>query len=132
MTDQTIVLTHPTLPISATRGVWALCRCYGVCQGADGSEYLMASTHDADTMSATLLTALSRGLRDADAIGWAIAERERHREESARSNAIREEADGLRKLASAISATAEADVLERILGRLTERTRYAVRAQLRG
>jgi len=65
------------------------------------------------------------------ALLWALDEYRRQSEESARIRAQHADAAATAKLASAISASANQDALDRILPRLSERTQYAVRQQLR-
>jgi hypothetical protein len=77
-----------------------------------------------------LMLALAAGHRDEAAITWALAERQRREEAYAIAHAINSEAASLQSLANAIRGANDDATLEKLLGRLTERTRYAVRAQL--
>lgn len=72
------------------------------------------------------------GCDDWRALAWAAAEEQRRREACTASTAQAREADGLAALAKALRDAGDATVLEKILGRLSERTQYAVRAQLKG
>jgi len=72
------------------------------------------------------------GRDDWAALAWAAAEEQRRREACTASTAHAREAEGLKELAGAIRQAGDASVLDRILGRLSERTQYAVKQQLRG
>lgn len=66
------------------------------------------------------------------ALYWAAQEIQRRREETTRACAISREAESLRELAGAIRGSSESALLEKILGRVTEKTRFAIQQQLRG
>lgn len=130
MSDKTQIMRHTTLPISAPRCYWTQAG-YQIYHRPDDSSYVgQADGYHCD-MDGILMLALAAGKTDADAVAWAIAEHQRRKEEDASVQAIRAEAASLAKLAAAIRDSGEDAVLERIMGRLTERTRYAVRAQLK-
>lgn len=71
------------------------------------------------------------GSTDGDiVIGWALSEVTRQAEEKTRSTAIAREAESLAALARAIKESEKQAIIEQIIGRLSERTQYAVRKQL--
>jgi hypothetical protein len=72
------------------------------------------------------------GRDDWHALAWAAAEEQRRHEACTASTAQAREADALRELAASIRSAGDETVLGRVLSRLSERTQYAVRQQLRG
>jgi len=114
---------HPNLPITAEAHYW---QTLGYSVYTD-SDRVGAGPHDGTEL---LILALGTGKVGRDAITWALAERRRRCEEDSRSSAISAEGAGLAKLAAALRDASEEDVLRKLLGRLTERTQYAVRQQL--
>jgi hypothetical protein len=115
---------HPTLNISASALTW---RAAGF-ETYSNTDQVGRGPYGFDELLILGLAAVPTGDGQV-VIAWAIAERQRRSEERARVDAQRAEADAMRQLAAAISATAEDDVLQRLLGRLTDRTRHAVRSQ---
>lgn len=71
------------------------------------------------------------GLTDA-ALYWAACEWQRRKEEQTRSTAIAREAESIGALAKSLCSEADKSVLDRIITKLSERTQYAVRQQLKG
>ena len=72
------------------------------------------------------------GRDDWQALAWAAAEHQRRREACTASAAQAREAEGLKELAAALRTAGDETVLDRVLSRLSERTQYAVRQQLKG
>ena len=70
---------------------------------------------------------LATGLTDWHALAWAVTESRRQVEERTRVTAQAREADAVSKLAAALSE----DAAESLIGKMSERLQYAVRAQLR-
>ncbi len=71
------------------------------------------------------------GAKDERAVAWALAERQRRAEEQTRSTAQAREADGLMALAQSIRQSSNEEFLKKLFGNLTEKTQYAIKAQLR-
>ena len=71
------------------------------------------------------------GHADDRAVYWACAEHRRRLEESLRTGAMGREAQAISELAASIRASNEQNALDSILSRLSEKTQYAVRAQLK-
>lgn len=86
---------------------------------------------DSDMKRALPLAVIETGGTGPEALAWAIKEVSRQSEERTRVTAINREAKAIRELASALRGAEESKVLEQIMGRLTERTQYAVRQQLK-
>lgn len=113
---------HPTLPIEAPREYWAM---LGYTVYTDDS--VGGGPHDGNEL---LALALANGRSQEEAIAWALAERQRRKEAAEMASAMRQEGAGLTQLAEAIQSTSEDEFIRKLLGRLTERTQYAVRQQL--
>jgi hypothetical protein len=78
-------------------------------------------------LAAAIATTGDRGEK---ALGWAVVEQQRRREERTRVTAQAREAEAISALAQAIREGGEDAALERVIGRLSERTQHAVRKQL--
>ncbi len=115
-------ITHPTLPITAPANYW---RAGGYTVYTDGSIGGFLSG-----MDSLLMLAIAAGKHDEDAIAWAMAEKHRRSEESARNSALVADAAAICKLADALRQSSDDEILQRILSRLSERTQCAVRQQL--
>jgi hypothetical protein len=72
------------------------------------------------------------GCDDWRALAWAAAEEQRRSEARTSATALAREAEGIQALAKSLSQISDQSVLERIISRLSERTQYAVRSQLKG
>lgn len=72
------------------------------------------------------------GCDDWQALSWAIAEHERRKAAKTAATAQAREAEGLKSLATSLANAGDQTVLDRVLSRLSERTQYAVRSQLKG
>lgn len=66
------------------------------------------------------------------AITWAAMEYRRRMEESLRVGAMNRESDALKALSAALSTQTERNLAQRIMGALTENTKFALRQQLKG
>jgi hypothetical protein len=117
MTDDTQV-PHKTLPITAPTVYWRALG-YTIYQGGSGQQY--ADGHYDGIL--ILAMAATDGSGPA-VIASALAERTRRQEEHERNAAVT-------KLADAILQSSRQEALESIIGSLTEKTQFAVRAQLR-
>jgi hypothetical protein len=80
---------------------------------------------------ALLIQGIAHTGRDSRAIAWVLDELQRRREESARTDAQKAEAKAIADLAAALKSETDRAVLDKLLPRLTERTRFAVLAQLK-
>jgi len=120
-------LTH--CGITAPRHLWIALN-YEVSQNAAGETEVYRGPYkgEADLYAARLAT----GADDWRALAWLAQENARRAEEKTRVTAQAREAEALGALAAAIKGSANEEVLSRILGRLSERTQYAVRQQLKG
>jgi Flp pilus assembly protein TadB len=76
--------------------------------------------------------AVSKGMIGAAAIGWAVEESNRRNDISRQVAAQSSEAAAIASLAAALQAGTTSSVVRDVLGRLSERTQYAVRQQLAG
>lgn len=117
------IYKHPSLPISAPAQWWRSAG-YTVYSNSDtvgGGPYHFEEF---------LILALAAGKADQDAIAWAIAERQRRSEQSAMTAAVASEASAIAALAGAINSSGESEITDRILSRVSERTRYAIKQQL--
>jgi hypothetical protein len=72
------------------------------------------------------------GSDDWQALAWAVAEHERRKASKTAATAQAREAEGLQALAKSLQQAGDESVLDRVLSKLSERTQYAVRAQLKG
>ena len=117
MADDTQDVTHPTLPITAPAAYW---KALGYTVYSNGSVQAMPQGTDA-------LLILGMAATDGSGpavIASALAERTRRQEEHERNETAR-------KLADAMIASGRQEALESVIGSLSEKTQYAVRAQLR-
>lgn len=121
---------HPGLDITADAIYWRTLgyTCYANTDEVGGSP-------DGDYGSAKELLILgmqATGANDERAIAWALAERQRRREEGSRTAAAHAEAKAVAELAAAIRDSTEEAFLDRLLPRLSEKLQYALRQQLKG
>jgi hypothetical protein len=122
-TTTTRTLSHPRIPLSAPEWAW---RAAGYATHNNSDEVGMGP-YGAEAL---MLQALGRGLAGVEALAWVVTELARAGEERTRVTAQAREAEALTALAQAIRESGEADVLGRILERVSERTQYAIRQQL--
>lgn len=127
MSNQTAI--HDQTGISAPQMTWGT---LGATVGtyADGSLHVSGLPHGTEEL--LVIAIHETQSRDERAIAWALAERQRRREEQTRSTALAREAEAIGQLAAALRTANDQSVLDRILSHLSERTQYAVRQQLRG
>jgi hypothetical protein len=128
-------IQHPTINLFAPREYWE------ALGAVTGSGYQIYSKGGADSVQVPagndtdviLLQGIAHtGLHDENAICWALDEIQRRREERARNEVKLKEAEAVKALAEALRGESDQAFLERLLPRLTENTRYAVRNQLQG
>lgn len=128
------IIRHRTLPISAPESFWRALgwTVYAEREGSEINDIAgdRAFSHRIDEMLA--LAIVQTGANDERCLAWAIAESQRRTEEQTRSTALAREAESLGKLAEAIKTESESSLLSRIMGRLTEKTQWALRQQLAG
>lgn len=127
--------THPSLPIEAPENYWRAAGYVFYSSSLECQKELYIAPSggmERDRMDQLLMIALANGRSQEDAIAWAMAERQRQNEASSASHALASEANALRELASALRQAGEDTVLEKILSRVSEKTRYAIRRQLKG
>lgn len=126
------MITYTALAIVASEAAWSAAgaEVYSNRDTIDRGQLLRRYGNGVDMHEVLFLAVHVTGRRDDYAVAWAIAERQRRLEGSHQNAVISGEAGALRELAQAIAGTTESAVLERILGRLSERTQYAVRQQL--
>jgi hypothetical protein len=115
--------THPRLNVTASRTAWISA---GYTVYTDDT--LGSGPHGMDEL---IFLGTQSGQSGDGAIAWAITEHQRRIECERRDNAEAANARAVKDLADAIRHSSEADALQRILGRLSEKTQYAVRQQLR-
>lgn len=116
---------HRNIPVSAPQHLWSAAG-YTTYTNTD----TVGSSHYQGMDSILAVGAAMHPQDGQAALVWAIKERQRQQELQARNYAQLKEAESLAALALAIRESASEQVLQSILGRLTDRTRYAVRAQL--
>ena len=121
------ILSHPGLPISAPEWAWTAAGF----QTYSNTDEVGHHQHHCSEMTELLALALAKGLDGAAAIADAVTEQQRRREASAQTSALAAEAKAIGQLAEAIAEAGEDSALQRIMPRLTERTRLIVRAQLK-
>ena len=127
MTTTTTMYKHQKIPgLTADAATW---QAAGFTTYSN-SDLVNAGPHGFDAF--LVLGIDATGSRDAKAICWAMREKQRREEEKTRSTAIAREAEAISALAQAINSASEDRILEGIMSRLSERTRYAVLQQLRG
>lgn len=119
------VYRHWSIPLSASKVAW---KAAGFTVSSN-SDVVGGGPYGFETL---LFLAVAQDLTGDKAIAWALTEGRRRMEQDSMAAAIASSGDGARQLADAIRQSGEKDALERIIGRLTERTQYAVRAQLAG
>lgn len=133
-TTTTNEITH--LGVTAPLSVWELLGYRQSAYRTDApveakSHYTHIDREETARLDSLVLQGLAATARaDSTAIAWALSEQNRRGEEKARSRSIAIEAEALITLAKAIREGGEEATLERIIGRLSERTQYAVRSQL--
>lgn len=122
------VIRHRTLPVSAPECFW---RAMGwqVYTNTDEAGERCHHGSGADTL---LAVALTHGLEGEKALGYVVTEWRRETEERTRATALAREADAIAALAHAIKADSEQALVARIMGRLTQKTQWALRQQLAG
>lgn len=118
--------SHPTLPLTARAHAWKAAG-YAI---YDNSQEVGVSSSPMGMHELLAQGLLEHPENGEAAIRWAVNEHQRRQEESSRNRAQFCEARAIEKLAAALNASVESEVLQRILGRLTEKTQYAVRQQL--
>lgn len=123
------IITH--LGVSAPINLWAMLGYYAT--DCDGITELRS--HSGSTPDPLVIRGKAAAHSGADGeavIAWALGEQTRQREETTRSCAISREAEAIQALAKSIRQSEETSILEKIMSRLSERTQYAVRQQLKG
>ena len=122
-----MIYRHAVLPIAAPEMYWTALG-YRVCLGTDvvDKPFLPA---DEEKILILALGACPNATGET-VLAWALREAQRRKEESERVRGQHHEANAIKELAKAISGSAEDVVLQNILRRLTDRTQYAVKAQL--
>lgn len=126
MNTEPEIITH--LGISAPRHIWTMLGYYAVTNNGILELRPNSFSSNADSL---IVRAKAEGHTGETAIAWALGEQTRQAEERTRSTAMAREAEALGRLAAAIRDGGEEAALERIIGRLSERTQYAVRQQLK-
>lgn len=127
MSDTITTFRHPTLPVSAPADYW---HPLGYTTYSNTDIVALGSGFRSDSDELVMLGVGATGANDERALVWAMSERNRRNEERTRVTAQAREAEAIKDLANAIRTSAEDTVLAKILGRLSERTQYAVRTQL--
>ena len=130
------MIRHPELDITAPAPYW---RALAVVTGAyrvqhrdNGEDYLYVDRIGAPRTEILLLQGIEHTQsHDQRVIVWALDELQRRREEDRRVSASAGESDAIQALAKALASERDGAFLERLLPHLTERTRFAVRAQLK-
>lgn len=125
--DNQRMLNHPKMPLSAPEYVWKAAG-YNVYTNSDEVSPPSGYSNEVDKL---LPSGMARFPGDPDrAICWAAEESHRRQTERTRVTAQAREAEAISALARALSSCTEEEVLKSLLGRLTERTQYAVKKQL--
>lgn len=117
---------HYRIPIEAPGHVWAAAG-YTLYTNSDVIG-VGNSVHGMDDL--VVLGTLHHPDSGEKAILWAIAERQRRKEETTRSTAMAREAEALSALARAIEGCSEKDLISKILSRVSDKTRIIVMKQL--
>ncbi len=120
------LIRHRSLPISAPRAYWVALGW----QTYSNSD--QAGNHPVFNMDGLLAMAAATGHQGEEALAWAVGEHQRQVEEKTRATAVAREAEAISALAQSLRSEADTAVLERIMSRLSEPTRWAVRKQLSG
>jgi hypothetical protein len=123
------MIRHKTLPVEAPEEFWIAMKwsVYSNVDTAGGRAF--DNSGEADKL---LAIAVTKGMHGADALAYAVEEIDRQHEVSALTRAMRTDSSAVSKLADAMKTEAEETVLSRIMSRLSERTQYAIRQQLKG
>jgi hypothetical protein len=124
MTTTTETYRHDGLDIVAPRTYWSALGYSVFTTGNVGT-----GPHNGEEL--LILGIAATGAHDEKAVAWAIAEKQRRIEKQTESTALAREADGLKALAESIRQNSNEEFLTKLFGRLTDKTRYAIKAQLR-
>lgn len=119
--------THPATGITATTTVWYAFRA----SITTHDDHLEAYNLPHGSEELLVLGMNATGDTGEKAIAWAMTERNRREEAKTIATAIAREGEAIATLARAISSSSEEGFIERLLPRLTENLRFAVKAQLR-
>ena len=124
------ICTHAKFPISAPDYIW---RSLGwtVYEGTDVISS-RRSTNWGDSHDELLALAVTKGLRDTDALRFYAEESNRREEQKTMATAIARQAEAISKLAASIRSESDQSVLSKIMSQLTEPTQWALRKQLAG
>ena len=117
--------THPSIPLQAPAHVW---RAAGYTIHDNTNTVGFNANPDMD-MLITLGTAHHPD-NDMQAILWGVTEYRRRCEERTRVTALNREAAAISELAQTIKSTTEQTVMNRLLDKLSDKTRHAVRQQV--
>jgi hypothetical protein len=129
MSEQRI-LRHPKFDVAAPESYWTAANWTVYSNTETVGPRAWSNSTEADELIALGIAAT--GKHDESVLVWVMAETQRRKEEQTRVTALAREAEGLKALATSLATVSDQSVLDRILSRLSERTQYAVRAQLKG
>lgn len=115
---------HAVNAVDASEAAW---KAAGAYTALSGEEKVACGPHG---FEALLHLALHEGKTGDDAVAWAMAEDRRRKEADSLHYALRAQAEATEKLAAAIRQSGQDEALKAIMGRLSEKTQYAVRQQL--
>lgn len=129
----TTELKHPKLNVWADREVWTATRQFYITKSGDGGTVSDRGSTNSEDMNPLLVIGMQvlEDPKPNEVVVWAMQEQQRRREERTRATAHAKEAEAINNLADAIRGASEDDVLARILGKVSERTRCAVLQQLK-
>lgn len=123
------MIKHRTLPVEAPEEFWAAMKWQLHSNTEIAGPRAGDNSGEADKL---LAIAVTKGMTGCDALAFVVEEIDRQHEVSMLTAAMRHEGSATAKLADALKAENEETVLSRIMSRLSERTQYAVKAQLKG
>lgn len=126
MTEDRII-RHRTLPIEAPLAMWVA---FGW-ETYTNTDVAGRRPWD-DNADQLLAIAVAKGLTGAQALAFAVEERQRQNEEQRRASVVCKEAEAIAALASSLRTESDRSVVQRIMSRLSERTQWALRSQLKG
>ena len=123
------MLKHRSLAIEAPESIWRALK-FQVYSNVDivGDQYF----DNNGSMDVLLAIATVNGLSGSQALSWAATEHQRQREQSAMAASVRANATAIENLAKALSDQSDQNVVQKVMGKLSEATQWSLRKQLAG
>jgi hypothetical protein len=123
--------THYSLEITAAGPYWHALGFQPI-DPVDPAEKGTVAYHRVGSIDGILILGIAKtGAHDERALIWALEEVHRRSEENGRTAAIAQEARAIDKLAESIRQVTDEQLLARLFGKVSEKTAYAIKAQLR-